>query len=190
MNYDGTGKLSEAIAELYGCSPNSHNDIAKLTKQAKEALGITSKAKLLPDEVKRTIYQWHYDRLNADKAAPTLITSELIDNTLMPDIEPITAIMAVQTIADTAESQPEHPTSNWGGIRPGAGRKSTGKQTVTVRVPVELLPMIEEAKRTGLIPVTNNQDVELLAKVQQLEKALHDSRLELKALVERNKQVD
>ena len=36
--------------------------------------------------------------------------------------------------------------SNRGGVREGAGRKPSKKQTVVVRVPVELLPMIEDAK--------------------------------------------
>lgn len=65
MIYDGTGKLSPAIAELCGLSPKSQVQIAALIKQAKTALGITSKSKNLPDDVKLEIYQWHYDRLNS-----------------------------------------------------------------------------------------------------------------------------
>lgn len=64
MVYDGSGKLAPAIAELYGISPKSQARIADLIKQAKEVLGITSKAKHLPIDVKLAIYQWHYDRLN------------------------------------------------------------------------------------------------------------------------------
>ena len=64
MQYDGSGKLGAAIADLYGLSPKSQAQIAVLIKQAKDGLGITSKAKRLPDNVKRDIYQWHYDRLN------------------------------------------------------------------------------------------------------------------------------
>ncbi|MDI1292665.1 MAG: hypothetical protein PSV18_07955 [Methylobacter sp.] len=64
MQYDGTGKLAEAIAELCGVSTKSQARIAELIKHAKAELGITSKAKLMPVGVKLAIYRWHYDRLN------------------------------------------------------------------------------------------------------------------------------
>ena len=64
MQYDGNGKLAEAIADLFGLSPKSQEQVAKRIKEAKAGLGITSKAKVLPDDVKLAIYQWHYDRLN------------------------------------------------------------------------------------------------------------------------------
>jgi len=67
MPYDGTSKLGDALAALYGCSPRSHNKIAGLVGEAKAALGITSKAKNLPDDVKLAIYRWHYERLNPVK---------------------------------------------------------------------------------------------------------------------------
>lgn len=44
--------------------------------------------------------------------------------------------------------------SNRGGIREGAGRKPNSNQSVVVRVPVDLLPIIEEAK-LGLPPKIN-----------------------------------
>ncbi|MCX7095263.1 MAG: hypothetical protein NTY50_17685 [Methylobacter sp.] len=59
--YNGVGKLGDAIAELYGCSPKNNNRIAELV--AKAELGIVSKTKKLPDDVKRAIYQWHCDRM-------------------------------------------------------------------------------------------------------------------------------
>lgn len=65
MKYDGSGKLSEAVADLCGLSPKSQAQIAKRIKEAKTGLGITSKSKQLPDDIKLAIYQWHYDRLNA-----------------------------------------------------------------------------------------------------------------------------
>jgi len=182
MNYDGTRKLSEALAELCGCSPKNHNDIAALTKQAKDALGIASKIKKMPVDMKLAIYSWHYDRLNADKTVQEVLASEPIIDVPTPDGEPIADVVQVQEIPDTSTQQPGQPASNWGGVRPGAGRKATGKQSVTVRVPVELLPVIEEVKRTGLIPVTDNQNAALLTKVQQLEKGLQDSKYERKAL--------
>jgi hypothetical protein len=44
---------------------------------------------------------------------------------------------------------------------------------MTMRVPVEMVGMIEEAKRTGLDDYS-----QLSARVQELEKALHDSNIE------------
>ncbi len=64
MPYDGTSKLGDAIAALYGCSPRSHNKIAGLIAEAKASLGITSKAKNLPDADKLAIYRWHVGRLD------------------------------------------------------------------------------------------------------------------------------
>ena len=64
MKYDGKGKLGAAIADLCGLSPKSQAQIAVLIGQAKDGLGITSKSKNLPDDVKLVIYRWHYDRLN------------------------------------------------------------------------------------------------------------------------------
>ncbi|MDI1293661.1 MAG: hypothetical protein PSV18_13080 [Methylobacter sp.] len=64
MQYDGKGKLAEAIAELCGVSTKSQVRIAALIKQAKTELGITSKAKQMPDDMKLAIYRWHYERLN------------------------------------------------------------------------------------------------------------------------------
>ena len=65
MQYDGVGKLGEAIAALYGCSPRNNNKIAELIQQAKDGLGMTSQSKRLPDDVKRALYRWHYERLNS-----------------------------------------------------------------------------------------------------------------------------
>jgi len=42
--------------------------------------------------------------------------------------------------------------SNRGGAREGAGRKPSNKQTVVIRVPIELLPMIKNAK-LGKLPL-------------------------------------
>jgi len=64
MQYDGKGKLSVAIADLFRLSAKSHNQIADLITQAKTALSITSKTRQLPDDVKLAIYRWHYERLN------------------------------------------------------------------------------------------------------------------------------
>jgi len=58
MAYDGTTPLQPLIADLIGCSPKSQSKIAKVTKQAKLDLGITSKARNLPPETKIQIYSY------------------------------------------------------------------------------------------------------------------------------------
>lgn len=45
-----------------------------------------------------------------------------------------------------------------GGKRTGAGRKSSGKQTIVVRIDAELLPIIERIKQHGFDSYNNNQD--------------------------------
>jgi hypothetical protein len=64
MHYDGKSKLADAIADLYGYSPRNHNKIAELIQQAKTGLGITGKARVMPDDIKQDIYRWLSDRLN------------------------------------------------------------------------------------------------------------------------------
>lgn len=79
--YDGTGKLAEAIANLCGLSPKSQGQIAALIKQAKAGLGIASKSKNLPTDTKLAIYQWHYDRLHQ----VTVDSVELFSQPIQPD---------------------------------------------------------------------------------------------------------
>lgn len=186
MQYDGTGKLGQAIAGLYGLSPNSQAQIAAHIKKAKAALNIT-KPKTLPKDDRLAVYLWHVEQLNPAQGAkqPTLngtgaadglSTSEPLpesDDTPIAAIEPAVTAIDAPPIPD----QPQHG-GNWGGVRQGSGRKATGKQTVTMRVPVELVGMIEEAKRTGL----DNHYSQLSARVQELEKALHDSNAERERL--------
>ena len=64
MSYDGSSKLGNEIAKLYSCSSKNNNKISALVGEAKAALGVTTKSKILPDDVKLAIYKWHYDRLN------------------------------------------------------------------------------------------------------------------------------
>lgn len=45
-----------------------------------------------------------------------------------------------------------------GGKRENAGRKSSGKQTVVIRVDAELLPIIEQIKQHGFDSCNSNQD--------------------------------
>jgi len=65
MEYDGKDKLGAALADLYQFSSGNNTKIASLIKDAKDNLGITSKSKNFPDDVKLAIYRWHYERLNS-----------------------------------------------------------------------------------------------------------------------------
>ncbi|MFK5950332.1 MAG: hypothetical protein QM500_16360 [Methylococcales bacterium] len=58
MKYDGTTPLQPIVAKLIGCSPKSQGKIAKTIKAAKEALGITSKARVLPPKIRVKVYKW------------------------------------------------------------------------------------------------------------------------------------
>jgi hypothetical protein len=60
--YNGSGKLGDAIAKLYGCSPRSNNKISALVGEAKAALGV-GKSKKLDASVNQAIWQWHFSRL-------------------------------------------------------------------------------------------------------------------------------
>jgi hypothetical protein len=64
MQYDGTGKLTDALADLCGCSPRNHNKIAELVAEAKAGLGMDGKARNLPTADRLAIYCWHYDRIH------------------------------------------------------------------------------------------------------------------------------
>lgn len=61
--YDGTGRLHDAIATLYGLSTKSKTRIAAKIKEAKNGLGI-GLSDALSDTSRLAIWQWHYDRLN------------------------------------------------------------------------------------------------------------------------------
>ena len=56
MAYDGTTRLTQAVADLIGCSPKNNNKLAQVIGQAKNDLGIASKAKKLPTEINQQIY--------------------------------------------------------------------------------------------------------------------------------------
>jgi len=66
FTYNGTGKLSEALAELYGISPKNHNKIAELIKQAKKALAISNQARQMPTGTRLLIYRWHVERVHSN----------------------------------------------------------------------------------------------------------------------------
>jgi hypothetical protein len=90
--YDGSGKLSLAIAELCEVSPKNSIALTKLMRQAKDALNITTKLKRLPDNVKLDIYRWHYDRLQAVE----------IDS--QPGIQPVETISQVDAVEINSQS--------------------------------------------------------------------------------------
>jgi len=56
MAYDGSTPLNAAVADLIGCSLKNNNKLAKIIGQAKNDLGIASKAKKLPTEINQQIY--------------------------------------------------------------------------------------------------------------------------------------
>ena len=112
MLYDGTSKLGDAIAALYGCSPGSHNKIAELTKEAKAGLGITSKAKPLPDDVNVAIYRWLSERLNPVQDVKQVGTHEnnaaqsvadSVIGTIPPTAEP-EALLPVSLVQDIKQT--------------------------------------------------------------------------------------
>lgn len=116
--YDGTGKLAEAIAALSGLSPKSRGQIAKLIKQAKTALNITSKAKVMPTNTKLAIWRWHYDRLHPagesvniisqpESIEPVNIISQAEDSKPVEIIAQNPVNEAVEIIAQVDDDEPE-----------------------------------------------------------------------------------
>ncbi|POZ52982.1 hypothetical protein [Methylovulum psychrotolerans] len=107
MGYDGKGKLAAAIAGLYGLSPKSQAQIAAHIKQAKAALNIISKAKVLPDDERLAIYRWHVERRNAATAMQTDIMGEPLDDMPLTQAEPLADVVGVQVLAlvEAADSE-------------------------------------------------------------------------------------
>lgn len=113
--YDGSGKLGDAIAALYGCSPRSNNKISALVGEAKAALGV-GKSKKLDADVNRSIWQWHFDRVRPATADTAEVNSqgaclnavELFSQSIQPD----TVDIISQSDSDHSveiNSQPESP---------------------------------------------------------------------------------
>jgi len=105
MSYDGTGKLSEALAELFRLSAKNHNKIADLIKEAKQALAITAKAKRLPVATKQVIYQWHYQRVNLTGNETVELISQVNQNEVVELSSQPEAIEPVETISHTEPSE-------------------------------------------------------------------------------------
>ncbi len=104
--YDGVGKLAEAIADLCGLSVKSQGAIAKLIKQAKDALKITSKAKVMPVDTRLAIWRWHYDRLHP-AGAPVEIIAQVPDNEPVEIITQPESVTPVEIIAQVDDDEPE-----------------------------------------------------------------------------------
>ena len=78
-NYDGETNLQPAIAALCGCSFKNQGKIAKLIKQAKDALGI--EGKYLTNQQRAAVYKWHADKLvTADDMATADDLAVIADN--------------------------------------------------------------------------------------------------------------
>ena len=102
--YDGTTNLQPAIAALCGLSINSQAQIAKLIKNAKEALGITDGRKIH----NLAIWQWHYDRLNHQPLAVPLVALavETIEPTPVKQSEPIA--LHIEPLTNNAPAPVKH----------------------------------------------------------------------------------
>ncbi len=167
MQYDGKGKLAEAIADLYGLSPKSVAQIAAHIKKSKDALGMATKAKILPEDDRLKIYQWHWERLNPAQGAeqqPTLNGTGAADGLSPPEQPPeiensLTVAIDPEPMPDTPKPQPG---GNWGGTRPNAGRKPGGKQTAVIRVNVELVELFRR------LDVLHSQGVDVAKRVEPL----------------------
>ncbi|POZ53192.1 hypothetical protein [Methylovulum psychrotolerans] len=96
MSYDGKDRLGKALAALYGCSAKNNNKIAKLIKQARDALSVTCNPKHLPDDVKLEIYRWHVDRTSAATAIQTDIVGDTLGDTPLTQAEPLADVVGVQ----------------------------------------------------------------------------------------------
>jgi len=57
-DYDGTTPLQPVVAELLSLSLKSQREIAKATRQAKQALGINLKTRTLSAENRVNVYKW------------------------------------------------------------------------------------------------------------------------------------
>jgi len=123
--YDGTGKLAEAIADLCGLSPKSQGQIAKLIKQAKDALKITSKAKVMPTDTKLAIWQWHYDRLHPAGESVEIV-SQLPDNDA---VEIIAQSVQAEPVEINSQPEDEPEVNNLDVIRIGFYTTKDGKRT-------------------------------------------------------------
>ncbi|MFU8789520.1 MAG: hypothetical protein ACNA7G_10850 [Methylobacter sp.] len=103
--YDGTGKLAEALAALFGYAPGNQTKSTQLIKQAKTALNIVSKAKVLPPDVRAAIWQWHYDRLHSTQQTVEII-AQAEDSKPVEIITQPEPIAPVEIIAQVPDSKP------------------------------------------------------------------------------------
>jgi len=75
MAYDGTTRLNQVVADLIECSPKNNNKLAKVIGQAKNDLGITTKARKLPPEINQQIYSHLVELHSPVKGEPVEIIS-------------------------------------------------------------------------------------------------------------------
>lgn len=99
MNYDGTASLAPAVALLIGCSPKNHVKIAKVLKDAKQALAIGSKSKRLEPEIKLTIYNYLVEQYPQSNNMPVKTNSQDVKIKPQPnDINPVEIISQSEVI--------------------------------------------------------------------------------------------
>ena len=76
MHYDGTTKIGDAVAELYGLTRTNVKKLTPLMTEARAALNLGN-GKRLTTEQKKAIYQYHCDKLN--KTTPTYTQTDVVD---------------------------------------------------------------------------------------------------------------
>jgi predicted DNA-binding protein YlxM (UPF0122 family) len=112
-HYDGTTDLKPALAALCGCSVKSHNKLAELTKQAKDALGITTNARLFSAEQRLAIWQWHKERLdNVELFTQSDSEPAINDVETLPTAEPIEPVSGENVELFTQDDN--EPTGQYG----------------------------------------------------------------------------
>jgi len=62
--YDSKRSLVEQVAELYGLNPKNGHPVAKLNKEAKEALGIQQGRYVMKPDEALSVWQWHVEKLS------------------------------------------------------------------------------------------------------------------------------
>jgi len=110
MKYDGTTRLSNAVADLFNLSKKSHSQLAEKLKAAKTALGITSKARQFPAETNLQIYEWlkAQKKGSKNKVVSTGTSKVPVAKTVMPQV---TGDKPVKTISQPISTKAVKPIS-------------------------------------------------------------------------------
>ncbi len=105
MKYDGTTPLQPEVARLVNCSVKSQSKIAQVIKEAKQALGIDAKARVLPNEKRLQIYNYLVKKYSQPDNNASVKT---ISQTNKPEPQPTVEIISQPDNNKTVEiiSQP------------------------------------------------------------------------------------